>query len=298
MCGIGGIYFKNPGRSQKTGEVAYRILDSIRRRGQDSTGVALWQANEDGALFVDVNYEEPGWGPRIVEHLDTVGKVEAVADHEGYVRAAIRYSGSDRELVDGIDAIDECVTVASIGDHVEIIKNIGTVDRLEEAFHLTHYDGPVAMGIVRNATESRVDFSHAQPLSARSFRDILIMHNGHITNYHRLRWAYENKGYTFTTGNDSEICAVVIADVMAEGGSFEDALKESIVVIDGSFTYVAMTKDAIGLVKDQFGFKPMVVAENDEFMAMASDSWAIREGVQSDMDVWEPGAGAVLVWRL
>ena len=85
---------------------------------------------------------------------------------------------------------------------------------------------------------------------------------------------------------------------MAEGGSFEDALKESIVVIDGSFTYVAMTKDAIGLVKDQFGFKPMVVAENDEFMVMASDSWAIREGVQSDMDVWEPGAGAVLVWRL
>lgn len=298
MCGLGGIYYKTANRPQKTGEVAYRILYSIRRRGWDSTGVALWQPNEDGRLFVGVNYETPGWGARIIEFLNEVGQVEAAADHEGYVRATIQYAESDRSLVDALDALDECVTVASIGDHIEVIKYIGAVDKLEEKFHLTHYDGPVAMGLVRNATESRIDFSHAQPLSARAYRDIVIMHNGHITNYHRLRWVYEKKGYTFTTGNDSEICGVLIADLMGQGATFEEALKETIPIIDGSFTYIAMVQDAVGLVKDQGGFKPMVVAENDDLMVMASDSCAIREGVQSDMEVWEPGAGEVLVWEI
>ncbi len=298
MCGIGGIYFKTVDRDQKTGEVAYRILESINRRGRDSTGVALWQPNQEDLLFISVNYEESGWGPRIVEHLDEVGRVESVTDTDGYVRAVIEYSGTDADLVAGIDDLDGCVSVANIGTHVEVIKYIGTVDRLEAKFHLTSYDGPVAMGLVRNATESRVDFSHAQPLSARGWRDIAIMHNGHITNYHRLRRYYETKGYSFTSGNDSEVVGVVVVDEMAQGKSFEEALKASVQIIDGSFTNVVVTDSHFGLVKDQYGFKPMVIAENDDMVCLASDSWAVREGVQGDIDVREPGAGEVMVWEI
>ena len=41
MCGVGGIFYKTETHSQKTGEIAYRILDGIYRRGPDSTGVTL-----------------------------------------------------------------------------------------------------------------------------------------------------------------------------------------------------------------------------------------------------------------
>ncbi|MFQ5784920.1 MAG: hypothetical protein ACE5H8_08855 [Alphaproteobacteria bacterium] len=298
MCGIGGVIYKTAEHREKTGQVAYRILESIFRRGKDSTGVVLWQPNADGLLYVGVNYEKPGWGARIIEYLDEVGGVRSAADHDGYVRAAIAYAGDDRALVDGVDALDDCVTVASIGKHVEVVKNLGGVDNLEKRFRLTDYDGPAAIGLTRNATESRVDFSHAQPLSARTFRDIAIMHNGHITNYLRLRQSYERKGYTFTTGNDSEILAVIVAAHMDRCAGFADALAATIDEVDGAMTYVAVTADAVGLVKDQFGYKPMVVAETDDFVVFASDSAAIRHGVGADLAVWEPGAGEVRVWPL
>ena len=298
MCGIGGVIYKTAEHRWRTGEVAYRILESIYRRGKDSTGVALWQPGGDALLYVGVNYEEPGWGARVIEYLGEVARVETAADHDGYVRATIVFSGDDRELVDGIDGIDACVTVASIGRHIEVVKNLGGVDNLERRFNLTDYDGPAAIGLTRNATESRVDFSHAQPLSARSFRDVVVMHNGHITNYLRLRETYERRGYSFTTGNDSEILAVVIADRLAQGKTFEEALADTIDEIDGSMTYVAVTDEAVGIVKDQFGYKPMVVAETDDLVAFASDSTAIRNGFGERFEVWEPGAGEIVTWSL
>ncbi len=298
MCGIGGVIYKTGEHPEKTGVIAYRILESIYRRGKDSTGVALWQADGDGRLYIGVNYEKTGWGARVIEYLGEVGRVEAAADHDGFVRAAMRYAGDDRELVDGVDALDDCVTVASIGSHIEVVKNLGGVDNLESRFRLTDYDGPAAIGLARNATESRVDFSHAQPLSARGYRDIVIMHNGHITNYLKLRYTYENKGYSFTTGNDSEILAVLIADRFARGAGFAEALADTVAEVDGAMTYVAVTADAVGLVKDQFGYKPMVVAETDAFVAFASDSAAIRHGFGADLRVSEPGAGEIRVWPL
>lgn len=298
MCGIGGVIYKTTDHRRRTGEVAYRILESIYRRGKDSTGVVLWQPNPGGLLYVGVNYEKPGWGARVVAHLEEVATLHDAADHDGFVRATVAYQGSDAELVDGIDALDACVTVASIGAHLEVLKNLGGVDNLESRFNLTAYDGPAALGLTRNATESRVDFSHAQPLSARRFRDIVVMHNGHITNYLNLRYRYEKKGYTFTTGNDSEILAIIIADRIANGAGFEQGLRDTIDEVDGSMTYVAATYSAVGLVKDEFGYKPMVVAETDDFVAFASDNTAIRHGFEADFEVREPGAGEVLVWPL
>ncbi len=298
MCGVGGVFYKTREHHRKTGEIAYRVLDGIYRRGPDSTGVAVIQPPGEDRVYVGINCEVPDGGGRALALLDEMGRVEHATDGDGYIRVALRYTGEDEALVNAIDGLGEGYRVCSIGDQVEVMKHMGGVDRLEKAFSITDYDGPLAMGLTRFATESEIDFTHAQPLSARLHRDLAIMHNGHITNFHHLRYHFERAGYSFATGNDSEIIAVALWDDMTKGATFKQALERSVETLDGCFTYIAVTADEVGVVKDRFAAKPLVVGETDSLVAVSSDCWSLRDGVGEDIEVWEPGAGEVVVWQL
>jgi glucosamine 6-phosphate synthetase-like amidotransferase/phosphosugar isomerase protein len=298
MCGVGGIYYKTAEHRQKTGEIAYRILEGIYRRGPDSTGVTLWHDNDGNQIYVGVNCDLPGGGGRVLEALDELGTVTAATDGGGYIRAALDYSGTEAQLVAAIDGLDPGISVASVGRHLEVLKHMGGVANLDAKFDLKAYDGRLAMGLTRFATESKIDFTNGQPLSARANSDLTIVHNGHITNYHHLRASYALKGYEFTTQNDSEVIPIMLIDEMSQGASFEEALHISVEKLDGCFTYIAVTDDCFALVKDAYAAKPMVIGETDEFVALSSDPQSLREGVQTDIDVWEPGAGEVHVWRM
>ena len=298
MCGVGGVFFKTTEHHRKTGEIAYHVLDGIYRRGPDSTGLAFVQPAGEDRLYVGINCEEPGGGGRALALLDELGRVESATDGEGFIRTVVRYDGDDAALVDAIDGLGPAYSVASIGRRLEVLKHLGGVDNLEDKFTITDYDGPMAMGLTRYATESQIDFTHGQPLSARLHRDLAIMHNGHITNFHHLRYHFERAGYTFTTGNDSEVIAVALVDEMGKGASFREALERSVSILDGCFTYIAATADEVGIVKDPYAAKPLVVGETDRLVAVSSDCWALRDGVGEDIEVWEPGAGEVVTWRL
>ena len=200
--------------------------------------------------------------------------------------------------MDAIAALAPGISVGSVGRHLEVLKHMGGVANLDAAFDLKSYDGRLAMGLTRYATESRIDFTNAQPLTARATSDLAIVHNGHITNYHHLRASYALKGYEFSTQNDSEVIPIMLIDEMSNGASFEEALHISVEKLDGCFTYIAVTDDRFALVKDAYAAKPTVVAEDDDFVAMSSDPQSLREGVLSDIDVWEPGAGEVHVWQM
>lgn len=298
MCGIGGIIYKTPHHKLRTGEVVLKMLDCLYGRGPDSTGVSLLHQDNTDSLFIDVNYEKAGNGTKVIDYLHSVSQVKAATDHREYVRASIIFKGDERKLVDGIDSIDADVSVASLGSHIEVLKYLGRAGNLEKQFHVSQYDGPVALGHTRMATESKVDISHSQPLSPRGIKDLSIIHNGHITNYIKLRGFYENNGYTFTTGNDSEVIAVYLADKMLQGASLKEAMKDSIRELDGSFTYLAVSPQAVGFAKEPFGMKPMFVAETDDFVALASESRSITNGLGEDLKTWEPGAEEVIVWEL
>ena len=298
MCGVGGVFFKTAEHHRKTGEIAYHVLDGIYRRGPDSTGIAFVQPAGEDRLYIGINCEEPGGGGRVLGLLDELGRVESATDGDGYIRTALRYDGDDEALVDAIDNLGPAYRVASIGRQLEVLKHMGGVENLEDKFSITDYDGPLAMGLTRFATESQIDFTHGQPLSARLHRDLAIMHNGHITNFHHLRYHFERAGYTFATSNDSEVIAVALVDEMGKGASFHEALERSVSILDGCFTYIAVTADEVGIVKDSYAAKPLVVGETDRLVAVSSDCWSLREGVGEDIDVWEPGAGEVVTWRL
>ncbi|WP_209124939.1 hypothetical protein [Alkalihalobacillus sp. BA299] len=298
MCGIGGIIYKNDIHKKKTGEVILKMLDSLYRRGPDSTGVALLHPKEENKLYVDINYEKPGNGQKIIAYLEEVAEIEKVTDHKNYIRAKIKYEGNETILVASINQIDKDVSVANIGEHIEVLKHLGGAGHLETEFQLSTYDGQLAIGHTRMATESKVDISHSQPLCSHAGKDITIIHNGHVTNYIKLRSYFEKKGYLFNTGNDSEVIAVYLVDKMNYGLTLKEAMETSLQELDGSFSYIAVTPEAVGLAKEPFGMKPMVITETDDFIAFASESLAITSGLEEDLNVWEPGAEEVLLWNL
>src|SRR4029077_11233387 len=159
-----------------------------------------------------------------------------------------------------IESLNRDFEVVSVGHCLEIIKQTGSPDNLEKTYSISQFHGTHGLGHTRLSTESRVDLSHSQPFWSHGFPDLAIVHNGHITNYHKLRRRYEQRGYRFYTENDSEVIGVYLRDRMAAGLSLADALRSSLDDFDGSFSYLATSADSLAYVKDRFGFKPLVVA--------------------------------------
>ena len=85
---------------------------------------------------------------------------------------------------------------------------------------------------------------------------------------------------------------------MRAGATFTEALHRSVQFFDGSFSYLAATESELGFAKDPFGFKPLIVAESDEFVAIATEEVALRAAFGEDVETWEPLAGTVQTWNV
>ena len=157
-----------------------------------------------------------------------------------------------------------------MGRELEIVKQVGTPQNLDATHNVSAFRGTHGLGHTRLSTESRVDLSHSQPFWAHNYPDLAIVHNGHITNYHKLRRIYEQRGVRFYTENDSEVIGVYLANQLSQGLTFKEALNASLTDLDGSFSYLAATESYIGFAKDPFAFKPLLFTETDNFVAVCN----------------------------
>src|SRR5882762_4142715 len=103
-------------------------------------------------------------------------------------------------------------------------------------------------------------------------------------------------GARFQSECDSEIIAVYLAQKMSEGLDLKAAMKMSLEDLDGVFTYMVVTKDSLGVAKDEMAAKPLVLYESDNLVAMASEEVAIRAIVNREIDTYDPYEREVLVW--
>ncbi len=302
MCGIAGILFKQ--QEGPIGEILIQMLADLNRRGPDSTGLALYSILPKGNLVVrikvdeDARHESMNWEASLVETAQEYGKVRESSRAGQYVRLVMDYDSSYEELTAALEASGEGVEVFSMGQHLEIVKQMGKARAVDAMYGISAIRGTHGISHTRMATESRVDISHSHPFWARPFSDIAVVHNGHITNYHKLRRRLEIKGHHFNTGNDSEVIAVYIADMMQQGATLDDAVRSTITALDGSFTYLVATGDSIGFARDQFALKPLIITETDEFVAVASEESALRKAFPFELEIREASAREVRTWKL
>jgi len=85
---------------------------------------------------------------------------------------------------------------------------------------------------------------------------------------------------------------------MRRGASLEEAMARSTRDLDGSYSYLVASAEGLGFVKDFFCSKPLVLAETDEYVAVATEEVAIRRAFPDAPMPEEPGANAVRFWRL
>ncbi len=311
MCGIAGIIHKNG--TADIGQEMTRMLQSMKHRGPDSTGFALYgvPSGNPEQIVVRVKLGDPREAGSIdfLEQLERnrlelearLGKVGARIDRfEGVTdyacRAILDYVGDLKPLVDYVEDIPGC-EVISIGHVLEIVKDLGDAEAVSKQYNLSGFAGTHAIGHVRMATESDVDIAGAHPYWAYPFADVAVVHNGQLTNYHQWRRRLERLGHRFQSECDSEIIAVYLAEKLHTGFPLETAVKQSLEDFDGVFTYVVVTKDALGVAKDEMAAKPLVLYESEEVVALASEEVAIRAVVDHEIDTRDPYEGEVLVWN-
>jgi glutamate synthase domain-containing protein 1 len=300
MCGIVGYLDKTGAEGGNIGSVLLGMLNALACRGPDSAGVALFGARQPGWLVAQVKLGDNGNGTA------RAGEVKIVAEKFGgreftqtgaYLRFVFGETDDLKPFVTGVEAVGRDVEVVSVGRRLEIVKQVGSPSRLEQTFGISGFHGKHGIGHTRLSTESVVDLSHSQPFWAHGYPDLAIVHNGHITNYHQLRRQYEQRGIRFYTENDSEVVAIFLADKLRQDADLRAAMESMIGELDGSFSCLVATDSAIGFVKDTFSFKPLVFAETDDFVAVATEEIAIRGAIKGGFTVREAQAKEVQVWR-
>jgi glutamate synthase domain-containing protein 1 len=232
----------------------------------------------------------------LLRALKAVAEVKGSALSDGLFRVELT-NGVAPEVVER--AIEQAVPgseVFSIGRRLEIVKRVGTAADLDASYGVRAFQGTHFIGHTRLATESRVDISHSQPFWAHGTADLAAVHNGHITNYQKLRARYEMQGHRFYTHNDSEIIPVYLGEQLREGATFEQALRRSVEQLDGTFSFLAATASEFGFAKDFFSAKPLLMAEVPDAVVVATEELAIYAAVGRDAKAMELPAREVRVW--
>ena len=302
MCGIVGFLDKSGNRQAAVGQTLLDMLSALDRRGPDSSGVAVYADRGADACVLRIKLGEHGpfetLADLVVEQVKSLVSVSAVDVQGPSLRLVVTPPENPESLERTIEAVDSSIEVVSLGNRLELVKQVGSPANLEATYAVSSYIGTHGIGHTRMSTESRVDLSHSQPFWAHGRADIAVVHNGHITNYHKMRRIYEQQGHRFYTGNDSEIIGLYLADRMAQGASFADALQTSLTDFDGAFSYLATSADSLGYVKDPFAFKPLVVTDTPAYVAIATEEQALRSALGDDFPVWEPGVNTVMTWTV
>jgi methylamine---glutamate N-methyltransferase subunit A len=309
MCGIAGIIYKNGNGEHRVGHDMTRMLQSMKHRGPDSTGYALFGPPSKD-FVVRIKLAEAN-APRDFEFAHRLGQhrveierrlrrlgaqvKEIVSENEYSLGVTLSYDGDLQRLTDYIEAVPGA-EVLSVGHALEIVKDLGDAESVAAGYGLEGFIGSHAIGHVRMATESDVDISGAHPYWAYPFSDLAVVHNGQLTNYHQWRRRLERSGHRFQSECDSEIIAVYLAEKMANGSSLEDAMHMSLEELDGVFTYICVSETSLGVAKDELAAKPLVLYEGDDMVALASEEIAIRAVIDHEIYTYDPYEGEVMVW--
>ena len=299
MCGIAGIMYKHGAEGFDTGAALIDMLDGCQHRGPDSTGYALYGESHEGQIklrfFIGSGPEAEASVERVraalAEHQARIIEDETIAEN---YRVVVDFKG---DLQRFSYAMEHASKLISLGESLEIIKDVGGAHEVDERYHVKQYSGTHGLGHVRLATESEVKPEAAHPFWATGFSDVAIVHNGQITNYWKMRRRLERRGFEFTTDNDSELIAVYLADQMSNGVALRDALGTSIDDLDGTFSLLVSTKDEIGYAKDHLAVKPMIMYETDDLIAVASEEVSLNRLFPGQaLDTYEPPPGSFNTW--
>src|ERR1700723_2019451 len=170
----------------------------------------------------------------------------------------LEYRGYDSA---GIAVLDDngCLTVR---------RASGKLRNLEDALKLSPIEGSYGIGHTRWATHGRPTEENAHP-HRDCHGDIVVVHNGIVENYLKLKQELTDEGHRFITETDTEIIAHLVEKYYE--GNLESAVRDAVRKLSGVFALVVISrKDPNKIVAARSG-PPVVVGLGDGEYFVASD---------------------------
>ena len=280
MCGIVGLHLKNPGLAPRLGGLLTEMLEAMTTRGPDSAGIAFYAERGQGRdLRYSLRSDEGIDWDLLAKRIATETGSDVRAEPLGSDSAVFGSPAAEVSFLAAIRRIAPQVSVPGYGRSMVVVKDVGAPAAICARYGIPSWGGYQGIGHTRMATESAVTTAHSHPFAPAA--DLALVHNGSFSNYATIRRRLAREGIAR----------------MAEGADLEGGLRTVLKEMDGFFTLLVTTRTQFAVVRDSFAFKPAVIAETDDYVAMASEYHALAglPGI-TDARVFEPMPEEIHVW--
>jgi amidophosphoribosyltransferase len=162
----------------------------------------------------------------------------------------------------------------SDGENILVFKDLGLVSQVFNEQNIAPLQGYIGIGHTRYSATGMNIWKNSQPLY-QMFKNesFAIANNGNLTNTDEIRNEQIKKGIKFETNTDTEVIASLIGN--SEKDNIEDAIKETVSKIKGSYSLLILMKDKIFGIRDPHGFRPLVLGSLDGNYIIASETCAL-----------------------
>ena len=178
------------------------------------------------------------------------------------------------ELLTGLENLeyrgyDSAGIAVKNGDGHQVYKRQGEIDRLKSVVAEELPRGTVGIGHTRWSTHGPPTDENAHPHTTED-GSVAVVHNGIIENYDQLRRELRSRGHTFTSDTDTEVVPHLIEERLDEGLDPEDAFRESVAHLSGSYAIAMMVEGDDAVYATRSG-SPLVLGISDGEYFVASD---------------------------
>ncbi|MEO1195555.1 MAG: glutamine amidotransferase family protein [Pseudomonadota bacterium] len=296
MCGIVGLFLKDPGLEPELGRLLSEMLATMTDRGPDSAGVAIYPGEVAGRAKLTVQSSRPDEDFAALEAALSKKVPNGVEVSQRATHAVISVARAElSDLRSNLAHEHPDFREMSYGDSIEIYKEVGLPQTVADQFDIAEMAGSHGIGHTRMATESAVTTLGAHPFNTGP--DQCLVHNGSLSNHNAVRRKLLREGIRIQTENDTEVGAAYLTWRMQSGATLGEALETAIDDLDGFYTFVVGTKDGFGVLRDPIACKPAVLAETEAYVAFGSEYRALvgLPGIETAR-VWEPEPATVYFW--
>lgn len=297
MCGIIGLLVKKAEDRDSLGELLAPMIVCMNDRGPDSAGLAVFGASLGPRRRYSLFSSNPDMDfASLAASFTRDSAIEA--EIHGVDHHALLTANCGRgKFADWLADAYPHVRLLAAGQSIQLFKDVGPPAEMVKRWDVAGLRGSHAVGHTRMATESAVSPAHAHPFTAGE--DFCLVHNGSLSNPYSLRRRLERLGIHFDTDNDTEAACRFLEWRLREGDTLEQAIEKAFEELDGFYTLLMATPTRMVLVKDAFACKPAVVAETEDYVAVASEyrSLAHLPGVE-EAHLFEPRPQTIYSWSV
>ena len=293
MCGIVGLYLKKKTLHNKLGLYLSGMLDNMSSRGPDSAGFAIYNNKQSKKYYKYSLCLNKILSSELEQDIKKSFKdiiIKNISDH-----VVVYTSATPKKFISYIERNFSEISLVGYGRSIEIFKQVGNPKEIVKKFKLEKFSGSHAVGHTRMATESAITVDGSHPYSTGE--DECLVHNGSLSNHNNLRRQLIKQGKNFDSFNDTEVAAGYISQKLSENKSMKKTLTECLTDLDGFYTFIAGTNKGFAVLRDEIACKPAVIAENNDYVAVASEFQAMAHlPYVNKSNIYEPKPGVVYTW--